>query len=825
MSLSLDPDAERFSGRAEIDVTIARPTRELWMHGRDLEIASAKLVRAGQTLAAAVENAEPGLLGFRFDRELEPGEATLRIEYSGVVVSRDGAGIFVESEGGSRYIYTQFEPLDARRAFPCFDEPRFKVPWTLAIETGADLVAVSNTPVTSEEPIGDGKKRVSFATTRPLPTYLVAFAVGRFDFVDAGKSSTGVPMRIVVPKGRGAEAAYAARVTPEILAELERYFGRPYPYRKLDTLVIPTTQGFGAMEHPGLITFASRLILWTPEQDSFVRRRRFALIQVHEIGHQWFGNVVTMPWWDDIWLNEAFASWIENRVLASWRPAWKLEAFSMETRERAIASDVLASARKIREPITGESDIESAFDGITYSKGESVINMFETWLGREVWRDGIRAYVNKYEWKTATAADLLAQLSATSGRDVTTPFSSFLEQNGVPLVQMALRCEQGAAPVVTLSQRRYLPLGSRGDRDRRWQIPVCVTHPGGDACTLLVEATGELALGEEGAPCPAWVNPNKGGVGYYRALIDKKAREALAAAPLSLAERLSLAGDVGALLQAGLIEPAEALAHAGTLAKDSDPVLGLAGARLAALLDPLVTDKNRAAYQARLQAIFGPALERIGFDSRDGEPPQTGELRAELIELLGARAGERRVLARSLAMARDHLAGKRRIDPAISSAILSMAARAGDAALLDSMIAAARSTTNRIERRELLVALGHFRGELTERALRFAISGAIDARDGVYILEHAAFWPETRAAAVGFVVDQIAALEKSLSETQMAYLPEGFETICEPDHRARLEKLFKEHTARLPGGALALEQALERIDLCIAFRSARSAKL
>jgi alanyl aminopeptidase len=822
--LALDPAKPRFDGEISIGVEISRPTSELWMHGRDFEITSATLQRGDQpALTAAIERGEKnGLLGFRFERPLEPGPAVLALRYTGAIVERDGAGIFVEREAGASYLYTQFEPLDARRAFPCFDEPRWKVPWRLTLDIPADLVAVANTPVEATEAIDGGQRRVRFVETKPLPTYLVAFGVGPFDAVDAGVSAGGAPIRIVTPKGRGAEARYAAEVTPEILALLEAYFGRPYPYRKLDTLIIPTTQGFGAMEHPGLVTFASRLALWKPDQDAFTRRRRFALVQAHELGHQWFGNLVTMPWWDDIWLNEAFASWIENRVLADWRPAWKLEAVSMSTKERAMAADSLATARRIREPIADESGIESAFDGITYQKGEAVIRMFESWLGAEVWQRSIRAYLERYAWKTATADDLLAVVGETAGVDAAAPFNSFLEQNGLPLIEMKLRCEAGAAPVLQLAQRRYLPLGSKGERDRRWRVPVCVTHSGGEGCAVLAKERGELPLGEAGAPCPSWVNPNRGGVGYYRSAIDPALLEK---AELSLAERLSSAGDVVARLRAGLIDPKPALDRASALIAGGDPALGLAAIDLLEALHELAGDGDNPAFAAAVRVRFAPALARIGLAARRGESPLASELRGELIVVVAAIARDAALQKKLVAMARAHLGGGARIDPAISAEVLEMAARHGDAALLEAMKKAAASADNRIARRELLEAIGHFRGELAAPALAFALSDDIDGRSASRVLGAAAGWPDTREAAVAFVEANIEALGERLSESGMADLPDRFDEVCDRRQRDRLDKLFAEHTATLPGGAQELAKALERMDLCIAFRAAQGPAL
>ncbi len=822
VSLEIDPGSEKFTGTVSISIDIERETDTIWMHGRELIIESATLDAGGEKLTAKTETGENHVLGFKFEQAIKPGKATLVVVYGGRIVRRDGAGIFAEKDGDDWYQYTQFESLDARRAFPCFDEPRWKTPWKLTLSVPSNLTAVSNTPIASEEVKG-GKKRVTFEETKPLPTYLVSFGVGPFEFVPAGKSRSGVEMNIVVPKDHKSAAAYAAKVTPEILAKLEDYFGRPYPYRKLDTLIIPTTQGFGAMEHPGLVTFASRLALWNRNQETFERRRRFSLVQAHELGHQWFGNLVTMPWWDDIWLNEAFASWIENRVLRSWRPTWQLEAISMDNKEEAMLADSLASARKIRESVVDESGVESAFDSITYQKGESVLNMFETYAGRDAWQKGIRSYLKKYEWKTATAEDFLKTMSEVTGKDIETPFNSFLTQNGHPLISMKLRCDKGKAPTLGLSQARYLPNGSKASGARKWQIPICVTHAGGETCTLLVEKTAELALGKVGSKCPRWINPNKAGVGYYRSDLGAEMRQALLeSGTLSVAETLSLVGDVLALVRSSRAKFDEATTLASSLASSRNALINLAGVQLADSLAAIVDDTHRPAFAKWVASTFAPLSARLGWNVGKSDSPHTGGLRAALMRLVGGHGEDPATIKTAQKWSAAWLDGKQPMAPELVAPALAIAARNGDKALLERFAARASTTANRIERSDVLVAIGHFRGELTSVALDLSLSEKIDARDARDILEAAATWRETENAVVKFVTDHYERLSERLSESQMVYLPYRLLYVCNSASRKLLATGLGDRAAKLPGGAHSLKQAIETIDLCIATRAAQT---
>ena len=380
-------------------------------------------------------------VALRFPHPLPPGPVTLRLEFRGTQFTQEDSGIFRQQSGGDWYAFTQFEETDARRAFPCVDEPSAKIPWELTLRVPTTLTAVANTPMVSETPAADGMKDVKFRQTRPLPSYLVAFGVGPFEIKEArpfGKKH--VPLRFVVPRGRGAETRYAASVTPRIVGLLEDYFGMAYPYDKLDVLPIPFTVQFGAMENVGLVTFREALVLAPTEQDRVQRRRQYALVAAHEFAHQWFGDLVTAAWWDDIWLNEAFATWMETKIIDRWAPAWGMAAERVEHRNGAAEADALVNSRVIRQPVNSDNDVKNAVDAITYSKGAAVLRMFEQWVGPETFRRGIQQYVRTHADGNATAKDFLASISQAAGRDVAPAFNTFLDHPGVPRVQASVRC-------------------------------------------------------------------------------------------------------------------------------------------------------------------------------------------------------------------------------------------------------------------------------------------------------------------------------------------------------------------------------------------------
>jgi alanyl aminopeptidase len=386
VDLTLDTDKDHFNGFIAISIDVKNPQQLIWLNGTGLTIQEASLKTSSKTMPAKAVPGGNDFVGFQFDSDVPAGPAELDIRYTGTVRLQDSSGVFRMEENGNRYLFTQFESTDARAAFPCFDEPSYKVPWQLTLNIPQTADAVSNTPPLKEQSQGDSKV-VTFKQTRPLPSYLVAFAVGPFDFVDAGTAGANhIPVRIVTPKGHAEDAKYAAEVTAAIITRLENYFGIPFPYEKSDQVAIPSTYGFGAMENAGMVTYAQTILLANPARDTITRQRECASVEAHELAHQWFGDLVTTAWWNDIWLNEAFATWMEQKILAEWKPEWKTRVEDVDSKLQAEAEDSLVSARKIRQPIESKNDISNAFDTITYQKGAAVNGKFENCVGHEQYR-------------------------------------------------------------------------------------------------------------------------------------------------------------------------------------------------------------------------------------------------------------------------------------------------------------------------------------------------------------------------------------------------------------------------------------------------------
>ncbi len=829
LDLTIVPTADTFAGHASIGLAIDAPTQVIWLHGVDLTIKTASIKTATATLAARVIAPTPKTkdndeyIGFVVDSPIS-GTAELAIDYAGKIYSKDSDGIYRIEDRGNWYVYTQFEATDARRAFPSFDEPSFKVPVQLTLHVKSDQVAVANAPMTEQHDDGNGMKTVAFAPTKPLPTYLIALAVGPFDIVDggvAGKNKT--PLRIITPKGRAEEAAYATKETPRIVDALETYFGVPYPYEKLDQIAVPRTSG-GAMENAGLITYGMPLLLIPSNEETIARKRRFLNVAAHEIAHHWFGDLVTLAWWNDIWLNESFASWMEDKVTMQLEPSWGIDVSVVQGRSNAMDGDRLATARKIRQPITSKHDIASAFDGITYGKGAAMITMLEHWIGADKLRAGLQLYMEKHAYGIATTADFLAAVSAKAGTDVSPVFSSFLDQVGTPLVTAELQCT-GKAPKLLLSQQRYLPLGSTATADETWNLPVCVRYPTakGDvhACTVLTAPKGELAL--EGTTCPSWVLANDGELGYYRVHYQgDMLAKLLAAKTLTMPERVGLLGDLSALVESGHVPVGKALERVPALAKDQNRHITSAMMELMSFISgesvPNELRPNRARF---VRKLLGSRARAIGWASVKGESDDQRLMRPSLLQAVAITGEDREFIETAKKLTDKWLADHKAVDPDLVSLVLRTAARNGDRALFDRFRAAAKTEKERKDKNLLIGAMGGFRDPaIVKVAMEIVLTDELEARDALGLVWGPLREPETRELGYQFLKTNLDALLAKLPRDYGAYFVGMGISFCDEAHRDDSASFFKDRAPTYPGGPRALAQMIEQTDLCIARRAA-----
>lgn len=861
--LEVAPGRERFAGTVEIAVQFDQPRSVVWMHADGLTARAASVrPEGGAPVGARLDQVDPsGVAALRLDRPVGPGRAAIRIDYGGAFGGH-AEGLYKVSRGGKSYAFTQFEATSARLAFPSFDEPAYRTPFDVSLFVPKGEAAIANTAEIERVSVTSDLDRVTFATTTPLPTYLVALAVGPLDVVAAppvppnAVRARPLPLRGVATAGRGPELAYALAGAAPLVAELERYFGVEYPFDKLDLIAVPDKRG--AMENPGAITFGEWFLLVDGARAPVEQRRAFASIAAHEFAHLWFGDLITMPWWNDLWLKEASATWMAARASSAVFPELQEETGRLERVHEAMSTDGLVSARQVRQEIRDHHDIANAYDGITYQKGFGVISMFERWLGAPAYQKGLQQLLAARRFGLADADDYLSALSQASGRDVAGPFRSFLQQPGVPLVEASLSCE--GKPALRLKQSRYFPLGSAGEPDRRWQIPVCARYPTDKAgkevkesCTLLTEREGALPL--DAAACPAWVLPNADGAGYYRWSLpvgELRSLAGAAASRLGVRERMSLAENIDAGFRRGAIAAADALAVIAPLARDEHRLV--AGAPMDLLRTArrwLSDDPARAAVEAYGQRLYADAYRELGWGPRPanakgapaGGAPRRGAAakesgetasrqlhRQDVIEFLALTAQDPAVRkeagARGRAYARGGVLHPEALDPNLAGVALAVAVQEGDGAFFDGLLALLEKTGDEVARRDLLRALGSARApELAARARALAVDPRLRVNETMIPIQEQLAQPETQEDAWRWVKGNLDALIARLSARGAGGLPSLAARFCDRAHADEASQLFGPRVHALEGGPRNLAGALESVNLCATLRHAQGASL
>jgi cytosol alanyl aminopeptidase len=828
--------AEGFSGTAEIEIELSAPRTVLWMHAHDLRVTRAEVeaTESGTVAGTFAQVNGDGLAKLTLPAPVGPGRATLRFAWQ---ASWNGqlSGLYLARTGGEAYAATQLEAIDARRVFPGFDEPRFKTPFDVTLTVPAAAAAVSNAPVASEEAAGDGLRRVRFATTDPLPTYLLFLAVGPFDVVTPPPlppnevRARPLPVRLLAPKGHGAELAFAAEATAAIVPWFERYFGIAFPYAKLDQIAVPEFAA-GAMENAGAIAYRSSLLL-DSKATSDENRLGIAAVMAHEIAHEWFGDLVTLPWWTDTWLNESFATWAGERATSALRPGWSADAEAFRHLDEVMDLDGAASARAIRQPLLAMSDVWSQFDGMSYSKGASVLRTFERFAGEARFREGVRAYLSSHRHGTGTSDAFFADLSRAAGVPLAPALAGFTDRPGVPLVSARVSCEPGRARLL-LTQTRFVPRGSDAARGEAWRLPVCARWEAAGAerlgCVLLEGPEGALELGEA---CPSWVMPHAGGASYHRWTLappDLAKLRSSGLRRLSAVEKISLARNLRAAQQSGATPWTDAMLGIAALAHDPDPDAAAEPAAVLALLhDRLVPHAARPGVAALARRLYGPVLARLGWEPRRGELLATGKLREAALQLLALTAGEPAIRTEAAQRGRALLgldgAPPRpgAIDPGLATIAIAAAIREGGAPALDAVVARLATVEDASLRQKIVQGLGlQADPALAARAAALWRGGVVKPHEFRYLFVSLSSLSAGRAAILGEVERDLDGLARAVPSGAIAFLPALFSGGCDAASAARVRAALEPRLDAHPEMRRKLSQALEQIRICAAEREA-----
>jgi aminopeptidase N len=728
-AISIAPDAKALTFAAQVTIwlQVRQPTERITLNATDLKFVAAALSAAnGASATKARIVVDPGMqtASFHFDQPIAPGAYQLALDYTGEIGTQ-AVGLFAldydTPEGKQRALFTQFENSDARRMIPSWDEPAYKATFALQAVVPSAQMAVGNMPVERVEQLPGGLSRISFAQTPRMSTYLLFLGLG--DFERDRVRVDGTELGVVARKGAAAQAAFALESSKALLREYNDYFGVRYPLPKLDNVAGPgRSQFFGAMENWGAIFTFERAILLDPGFSSQADRQRSFAVVAHEMAHQWFGDLVTMAWWDDLWLNEGFASWMESRSSARLHPEWDTALDAVDVREHAMANDSLASTHPVVQHVRTADEASQAFDAITYQKGESVIRMLEAYVGEGTWRNGVRAYIQAHAYGSTVSDDLWASIEQAAKQPISAIAHDFTLQPGVPLIRVGEAVCRNGSSIAALTQGEF----SRDRPDKkplRWRVPVVAQVAGNGKQARVLVSGGKGALVVPG--CGALV-ANAGQSGYYRTLYAPKDFAALAASFDKLApiDQLGLLSDSWSLGMAGLQPASSFLELARGASLSAAPRVW---ARIAQLFDNLNglygADAARQKRFARFAiARLEPVMARVGWTARPGEPAPVANLRAELIETLGD-LGDPATLeqARRLyaAMAQDPAA----VPGPLRKIVMAVVAQHADAETWNALHAAARAEKSPLIKDHLYELLASSADpDLAQRTLHLALT-------------------------------------------------------------------------------------------------------
>ena len=834
LDMRINPDEDGMSGVVSIDVNLTEDLSTIWMHGKEMTVSSATASIGGELIAlnyTAIDASEApsGIAYLSSENPLPKGAATLELVYE-TPFNMALNSAYKVTRGEDNYIVTQMEPLGAREAFPSFDEPKYKVPFTLSITSPADDVVYANTPLTAQTPQEDGWIKHEFAETRPLPTYLIAFGVGPYDVTEyADLPSTDIrdrpiPLRGLTARGKGDEIIYGLKNTAGILEAIEGYFGIPYPYEKLDIIAAPD-YAFGAMENPGAIVYREYLMLMD-EDSALSQKRAYASVHSHEIAHQWFGNLVTPVWWEDIWLNEAFATWMGNKGINLWKPDGDFDRNTLKASLGAMNIDTLATTRKVREPLERSENVMDQFDGITYRKGGGVLDMFESFLGEEKFQAGVRLHMERYADSVATGDDFFQSIADGSGNpDVVNAMKSFVDQPGLPLVRATPKQEDGET-VIDLFQSRYAPLGSAVTQGQSWQIPVCAKFGYGSetlkTCTLMKDYVGKVSSGRKGKA--DWVMPNQNGAGYYRFSLDTDGWTALLANldKLNSRELLTVQDSLESAFRAGKVEASVFIKGMEEFAKSPEyDVASAAGDWLGWMYNRLpessrgdVADLTKDMYAARYANI-------VGKDTVEGNL-----LAPTLAARLVGFGNDTALKAEFAEKGRAYIDGdKNAIAPNLLSRALRAAMEEGDMAMAASLLEMAKSGSS-FEKGAAIGALAQTKdqnifGMLLDTAL--IDEETLTGRQATSLISSLMRSDEFGDQTWNWVKSNFTQFVNSrVPDVRKGRMPGLAGNFCTVEQRDEVKAFFEDNAVVIPGYERSLAQTLESIELCAALKKAKA---
>jgi len=819
-TLTLTPDlkAATFSGVETIEVTIAEPSDHIILNAAEIAFQSVTVTAGGNEQTATVAlNSEKEQATFTFPEKLPVGDATLTIHYTGIL-NNELRGFYLSKTAKRNYAVTQFESTDARRAFPCFDEPAFKATYQVTLVIDSADTGISNTPIESDTPGPiDGKHTLKFSTTPKMSTYLVAFLVG--DFQCTAGESDGVAIRVCSTPDKVALTPYGLDVAKYVLHYYDDYFGIHYPLKKLDLIALPDFEA-GAMENFGAITYRETDLLVDPKTASVEGEKRVALVVAHEMAHQWFGDLVTMQWWDNIWLNEGFATWMENKPVAAMHPEWKIDEMVISDLDQTLILDSQPTTRTIRAKAETREEIEQMFDGISYGKASDVLLTVENYLGPELFRQGVHNYLAAHEYANATAEDFWNAQTATSHKPVDKIMESLVIQAGEPILDFG---KPHKDKVEVQQSRFFLSPSIKPDPAEKWTLPVCFKTPDGESCQLLTPASSTLKASSDGL-----FFANAGGKGYYRSAYPPREYAALVAqveTGLTPVERISLIGDEWAQARADKATIGDYLNLVAAVKSDSEAevVYAALGGVGAAYSRVAATPQEKSALSAWVRGTIGPEYAKLPPPAAS-DSANTRELRAHLFSALGYYGKDPAILAQAQEIAAKYLSEPGSVDASLGETALGIAARNGDAQLFDRLQQVYESSTDPEYQEGALRLLPQFADPtLVQRSLDYACSSKVRSQDAAIQFAIALRNDATRDLAWQYIQTHWETIHTLLTPEMGARLVSSTGNFCSAEDRDSVEKFFAAH--KVPSADRSLKHAVESIDGCIELRKLQEPNL
>jgi aminopeptidase N len=824
--LHLTPDlsTNSFEGEERIEVRVAQATAAITLNAAEIDFINATITAAGSTQQAVVTlNPEQETATITVPRPVSAGTATIAIRYHGSL-NDQLRGFYLSRANNRKYATTQMEPTDARRAFPCFDEPAMKATFSITATIDAADTAISNGRLLSDVPgPGTGKHTLTFSPSPKMSTYLVALAVGDWACVTGGADR--IPIRICGTPDRKDQLAFALQASEFAMKYYNRYFSIKYPFEKLDILAVPDFSA-GAMENAGAIIFRERLLLIDERTASNSQREQVAGVINHEMAHQWFGDLVTMEWWDDIWLNEGFATWMERKPIQEWHPDWNPQLDEVRDTQSAMNIDTLDSTRPIRTHVETPAEINQVFDSIAYQKTGAVVRMVEGYLGPESYRTGINAYLKKFAYGNATGEGYWNTVAQATGKPVDGILASFITQKSMPLVTVRASCVEGKTQVA-MSQK---PISSSVPASTTWQIPVCFkrsrngrTAP--TSCEVLSRPAQTVML--DG--CSSWIFANANSLGYYRTAYDTKDLAALGpaiqGAALSSLEQSSLIEDVWTLVRTNQQSIADFLTLSNQIATAPlTPAITSALNRVNYISDHLVDPAERPAFETWVRDTLRPVADKLGMVPQAQESDERRGIRSSVLYTLGYAGREPGVLAQARRSVDMQLGDAGAMDTSLASTYLQLAAIDGDAALFDKYLDQIKSARQG-RQSEYRSALSYFTDPaLQKRTLEYALSPDVRSQDLPAIIGGMMVRPSSAHDTWSFVKTNWDALQKTLGVFQgLPGIVGATGSFCDEPTRRDVQNFFEAH----PIKALDRQtrQSLETIDRCIQTRSRQGSNL